>query len=111
MLAENSKLTYSLIYGQCSNALWAKLESRPNHAAIEGAAIGLLENVRMVMFQFQLQQYSPVALHKVQCRFYLFSHDQNMTCQQYHETFCNNVNMLEYCGSVIAQQGHRPGGW
>jgi hypothetical protein len=38
MLAKNLKLAYSLIYGQCTNALQAKLESRPNHVAIEGAA-------------------------------------------------------------------------
>jgi hypothetical protein len=57
MLAENLKLAYSLVYRQCIDVLQAKLESRPNHAAIKGAAdlIGLLENVRTVMFQFQLQ--------------------------------------------------------
>ena len=46
MLTENLKTAYSLIYGQCSDALQAKLESRPNHAAREGAADsigGLLE--------------------------------------------------------------------
>jgi hypothetical protein len=43
MLEENLKTVYSLINGQCSDVLWAKLESRPNHATIEGAAdsIGL----------------------------------------------------------------------
>jgi hypothetical protein len=62
MLVENLKLAYLLIYGQCSNTLQAKLELRPNHLAIKGAAdsIGLLENVRTVMFQFLLQRYSPV---------------------------------------------------
>ena len=66
----------SLIYGQCSNALRAKLESRPNHAStIEDAAdsIGLLENIRAIMFQFQFKQYSPLlVLHEAKHRFYLF---------------------------------------
>jgi hypothetical protein len=66
MLEENLKTAYSLIYGQCSDVLRAKLESRPNHATIEGVAdsIGLLENIRTVMFQFQSQRYSPLALHE-----------------------------------------------
>jgi hypothetical protein len=35
MLTENlRKTTYSLIYGQCSNALRAKLEPRPNHLTL-----------------------------------------------------------------------------
>jgi hypothetical protein len=48
MLTENLKTAYcSLIYGQCSDALWVKLKSRPNHTTIEGTAdsIGLLENI------------------------------------------------------------------
>jgi hypothetical protein len=55
MLTENIKTAYSLLLGQCSDALRAMLESRPNHATIEGAAdsIGLLENIRTIMFQFQ----------------------------------------------------------
>jgi hypothetical protein len=42
MLLENLKMVYSLIYGQCSNAMRAKLESRPYHMTIESTcdAIG-----------------------------------------------------------------------
>jgi hypothetical protein len=103
MLTENLKTAYSLIYRQCSDALRAKLESRPDHIAIEGAvdSIRLLENIRTVMFQFQSQRYGPLALHEAKRRFYLFSQDQHMTCQQYHETFKNNMEVIEYCGGVI----------
>jgi hypothetical protein len=57
MLSENLKTVYSLIYGQCSDAMRAKLESRPNHVTIENAcdAIGLLENIHTIMLQFQSQ--------------------------------------------------------
>jgi hypothetical protein len=66
MLLKNLKMVYSLIYGQCSNAMRAKLEFRPNHETIESActAIQLLENIRTTMYQFQLQQYSALALHE-----------------------------------------------
>jgi hypothetical protein len=104
MLAENLKTAYSLIYGQCSDAMRAKLESRENHLAIEAVAdsIGLLENIRTVMFQFQSQRYAPLALHEAKCHFYLFLQDRHATCQQYHETFKNNIDMIKYCGGVVS---------
>jgi hypothetical protein len=100
MLRENLKTAYSLIYGQCSDALRAKLESRPNHAA---DSIGLLENIRTVMFQFQSERYSPLALHEAKRRFYSFSQDQHMTCQRYYETFKNNVEVIEHCGGSVSE--------
>jgi hypothetical protein len=47
MLVENPKTAYSLIYGQCSDALRARLESRPNHATIEGAPRTLLASLTL----------------------------------------------------------------
>jgi hypothetical protein len=66
MLLKKLKTVYSLIYGQCSDAMRAKLELRPNHETIESActAIQLLENIGTIMYQFQLQQYSVLALHE-----------------------------------------------
>jgi hypothetical protein len=58
------------------------------------------------MFQFQLQCYGPLALHEAKRRFYLFTQEKTMTCQQYYETFKNNVDMIEYCGGVL---GNDPG--
>ena len=78
LLSKNLKTAYSLIYGQCSEAMRAKLESRakleesrPNHHArmLEATAdaIGMLENIHTVMFQFQAQWYVALALHKAKC--------------------------------------------
>jgi hypothetical protein len=108
LLSENLRTAYSLIYRQCSKAMRAKLESRPNHATLEATAdsIGLLENIRTVMFQFQAQRYAPLALHEVKRRFYTFTQDKHSMCQQYYETFKNNVEVLEYCGGTI---GDDPG--
>jgi hypothetical protein len=105
MLTENLKTAYSLIYGQCSDAMRARLESRPDHLAIESAAdsIRLLKNIRTVMFHFQLQHYNPLALHEAKSRFYQFSQDRHMTCQQYHQTFQNNVGVIEFCGGVLSK--------
>jgi Zinc knuckle len=109
LLSENLKTAYSLIYGQCSEAMRAKLESRPNHQAMEASAdaIALLENIRTVMFQFQAQCYATLALHEAKRRFYTpFTQDKHSTVQQYYETFKNNVDVIEYCGGTI---GDDPG--
>jgi hypothetical protein len=89
MLSENLKTACSLIYGQCSDAMRAKLELRPNHERIENTcdAIGLLENISTIMFQFQSQRYSALALHKAKRCLYLCTQDKNSTCQHYYETF------------------------
>jgi Reverse transcriptase (RNA-dependent DNA polymerase)/Zinc knuckle len=102
-IEENLKTAFSLVYGQCTDELRAKLESRPNHAAIEAASdsIGLLKNIRTVMFQFQSQRYGPLALHEAKRRFYLYTQDKNTSCQQYYETFRNNVEVIEYCGGAM----------
>jgi hypothetical protein len=55
------------------------------------------------MSQFQSQRYSPLVLHEAKCRFYLFSQDRHMTCQQYHKTFKNNVDVIKYCGGVVSK--------
>ena len=107
ILSENLKSAYSLIYGQCSDAMRVKLESRPNHETIESTAdsIGLLENIRTVMYQFQSERYAPLALHDAKRRFYTFAQDKHTTCQQYHETK-NNAEVIEYCGGAL---GNDPG--
>ena len=108
LLTENLKTAYSLLYRQCSEAMRAKLESRPNHAAIKAPAdaIGLLENIRTVMFQFQAQRYAPLALHEAKQRFYMLTQDKHSMCQEYYEMFKNNIDVLEYCEGTV---GDDPG--
>jgi predicted RNA-binding protein associated with RNAse of E/G family len=104
LLTENLKTAYSLIYGQCSEAMRAKLELRPNHKAVEASAdaIALLENIRTVMFQFQAQRYATLALHEAKRHFYMFTQDKHTTVQQYYyETFKNKIDVIEYCNGTI----------
>ena len=60
-LADNLKSTYALIYGWCTDTLHMKLESRPDYEMIKAGAdpIGLLENIKSVMYQFQVEHYGP----------------------------------------------------
>ena len=85
------------------------MELRPDHTKVEvtSNSLGLLQNIRTMMFQFQSQCYGPLALHEAKRRFYMFTQEKAMTCQQYYETFRNNADMIkEYCGRVL---GNDPG--
>ena len=48
----------------------------------------------------------PLLSMRKKIRFYLFTQEKTMTCQQYYETFKNNVDVIEYCGGVL---GNDPG--
>jgi hypothetical protein len=80
-LEENIKTVYSLIFGQCTEAIMAKLESVGNHQAISVASNGikLLKNIKTIMYNFQSQKYGPLGLHESKRRFYLMSQDKHMT--------------------------------
>ncbi len=98
-LESDLKKAYSLVYGQCSDALRAKLESITNQSTVAATdVIGLLRNIKSATFSFQSQKYEPHALHEAKRRFYQTSQHKNATCQSYLETFQNSVEVLEYTG-------------
>ncbi len=105
---ENIKTVYSLIFGQCTEAISAKLESVGNHQAISVASNGieLLKNIKTIMYNFQSQKYGPLGLHESKRRFYLMSQDKHMTVTIYLERFQNSVEVIEHCGGTI---GLNPG--
>ena len=102
-LEENIKTVYSLIFGQCTEAIRAKLESVGNHQAISVASNGieLLKNIKTIMYNFQSQKYGPLGLHESKRRFYLMSQDKHMTVTIYLERFQNSVEVIEHCGGTI----------
>ena len=66
--------------------------------------IGLLENIKAVMYQFQAEWYAPLALHEAKHCYYTFYQDKHMTCQQYYESFKNNADVLEYASGALGQE-------
>ncbi len=102
-MEENIKTVYSLIFGQCTEAIRAKLESVGNHQAISVASNGieLLKNIKTIMYNFQSQKYGPLGLHESKRRFYLMSQDKHMTVTIYLERFQNSVEVIDHCGGTI----------
>ena len=102
----NLKSANALIYSQCSDMLRVKTKSRPNYKTLKRNAnpIGLLETIKAVIFQFQVQHYAPLALHEAKKQYYMLYQDKHMTCQQYYETFKNSADVLEYCGGALGKE-------
>lgn len=102
-LEENIKTIYSLIFGQCTEAMRAKLESISSHQTIAAASDGieLMKNIKTVMYNFQSQKYAPLALHESKKRFYALTQDKHTTVTVYLERFQNSVEVIEHCGGTI----------
>ena len=65
---------YSLIFGQCSESVRAKITAIPNHADIvlTGDPIRLLQNIKTVMFNFQTTRYLAHSIHEHKDKYYRF---------------------------------------
>jgi hypothetical protein len=102
-LEENIKMMYSLIWGQCTEAMRAKVQSTQLYSAMSSTfdAVELLKTLKDVVFSFQDQKYGPQALAEAKKRFSLLTQDKHMTCQHYLEKFKNAVQVTEHCGGDI----------
>jgi hypothetical protein len=60
-----SHTTYALVWGQCSDALGEKVKAHKDYQKAHqlGSVVELLKVVKMEMFMFQTQKYSPQAMH------------------------------------------------
>lgn len=100
---QNLKTLYAVIWGQCTEALRAKLQAKDTHKAIAmaGNAIELLKNIKDTAFSFQGQKQDEHALQDAKRRYYSMFQDRNMSCQVYLERFRNHVQVIEHCGGAV----------
>ena len=80
---------YSLIYGQCSDGVRAKIESCVDHVVVteNSDPVGLLKNIKSVMFQFQATKYETLSIIECKKRLYYCRQDRDATVQEYHKVF------------------------
>jgi hypothetical protein len=95
-----------VVWGQCNEAMRAKLESRDTHetVAIAGNVLGLLKKIKDAEISFQSEKYKVHALYEAKRRFYSLYQDRNMTVQAYLEKFKNQVDVIEHCGGSVHEE-------
>jgi hypothetical protein len=96
---ENLKNLYSLIWGQCTDVIRARIEALDEHEDIsnQGDSIKLLKAIKSLVFNFESQKYRPLAIHDGMRQFYNIYQDKHATCQSYLEKFQNCVDVLDHC--------------
>jgi hypothetical protein len=103
---ENIRKAYMLVYGQCSDGVWAKLESMPDFNWMEKSCdlVLLLTNIQTVRFSYQGQQNKTHALIDAQKQLFSMYQDQMTSCQSYFERFKVMVQVVKHCGGHIRSQ-------
>ena len=105
ILSQNLKTLYSLVWGQCSPPMRAKIESLEGFDEIKRQAngIALLIGVKNICFgAVEADKYRPQTMHENIRRFYQFKQDKFMTESEYLEKF---KTLVEVCDSVGCQLG------
>jgi hypothetical protein len=66
-LEENIKTMYSLVWGQCTDVIRARIEALDTYDVMssKGDSITLLKSIKALIYNFQIQKYQPLACHYV----------------------------------------------
>jgi hypothetical protein len=97
---ENMQTLYSLVWGQCSDVMQARLEALGDYDRMseKGAdSLALLKAIRAQAYNYQSQKNKANALHDAKRRLLMLCQDRHMTCPVYLNHFQNCVDVLEHC--------------
>ena len=88
---------FSIILGQCTRPLKAKLEAHPNWYQVsrDEDSVELLKTINSIVFNFESQNHK---CHSIFEAIFFHSHYQakSVSVEEYHETFNKNVQVIEY---------------
>jgi hypothetical protein len=101
--SDNIKTLYSLVWGQCSDAMQERLMAHPDYSVAQESKNGieLLKCVKTIMYNYQSHQAIAKSLHEAKRRFYMLSQGKFQTPQAYLEQFTNNLKVIEYLGGEV----------
>jgi hypothetical protein len=104
-LKQNMETVYSLIFGQCTEYMVAKLKGLPDYGSFNDSVdlIKLLKAIEGLTYHFGGQRYQALELHGALTHFYMLRQDRNTTNAQYLEKFQTNVAVVEQFGGNIGR--------
>ena len=107
-LESNLKATYAVIWGQCSEAMKAKLKSLPDFSARDAASdcIWILKEIKGIMLRFEGQRYIFLSLYDAHHAYYHYRQGPDTSLSKYLEDFQGLIDVLEHYGGSI---GHDDG--
>lgn len=95
--ANNIQSLYSLVWGQCSDSMHAKVESNAAFALVakpKSHGIELLKIIKKISFNFESHKYLSHTVHQAKRNFYMHKQEKHTTPTAYYESFLNLVDVL-----------------
>ena len=99
-LTENNKTLFSLVWGQCSDAMQQKLESHDEFAAlsIDSDGIGLLQLIKNTAYNFQAQKYRVESINEALKQIITHRQESHVSAHDYYESFLNKIEVYVFSG-------------
>lgn len=96
---------YSVVMGQCTNAMRAKLESQARFKAVaeQSNTIELLRMIRDISFNFQSQKYDVLAIQEVNQHFYVCRQGKYMSVPVCLSTLRSSLPIKTWSNIVVVR--------
>lgn len=100
---QNKRALYMIIWGQCSETMQAKLKTMTDYKQIHSDRDiwKLLTTIQSVIFRFETQNYSHLALHDAFATLYAFKQHRHQRNSDYLTKFKNLANAINHYGGII----------
>ena len=95
---------YSLVLGQCTDALQERLKSHHDYQAASQDGIALLVIIQSLMHTFEENRKLSDTIMDVKEKFYKFYQGRHMTLERYHELFLAQVEVLDEVSITIEDE-------
>ena len=100
---ENKDKLYSVIWGQCSDTIQSKLQSKSTFNDIDESrdCIMLLKEIKGIMYNFESQQYPVMSMDQTSVKYFTTRQGKFETLTEYYKRFKTNIEILEHYGANI----------
>ena len=95
---------YSLVLGQCTDALQERLKLHQDYQTANQDGIALLVIIRSLIHTFEENRKLSDAIMDVKKKFYKFYQGRYMSLERYHELFLAQVEVLDKVGITIEDE-------
>jgi hypothetical protein len=104
-LNSNLKTAYAVIWGQCSEAMKAKLTSLNDFKtkSHETDCVWILNEIKGIMYRFEGQRYIYLSLNDARTSYYAYTQGAEDLISSYLEYFRSLVEVLEHYGGAIGE--------
>jgi hypothetical protein len=103
--SENCRTLFSLMLGQCSDYLKAKLSSLPIYSDIKESfdVLCLIKAIKQITYKLEESTYHLIALYDAKMRLSSLRQGKDVTNDKFLETFQTHVSVIEQFGGEISR--------